>query len=154
MGWSPVVVQFGIQILILAFYFNSLCVEVYSLDKIMFKKCIIAGIFASFCYRWNKNTEFLVLKVSEWVKAREESITSDAWQIVDPLEVKTLVISTLSVWSLLLQSRDVWFVCESPSSFAALSPSCVKIFSPSMTEQVFISSRSLLSLSILQELRE
>ena len=56
MGGRPVVVQFGIQILILAFYFNSLCVQVNSLDKIMFTKCIIAGIFVSLCYRWNKNT--------------------------------------------------------------------------------------------------
>ena len=53
MGWRPVVVQFGIQILILAFHFNSLCVEVYSLEKITFKKSIIAGTFAGLCYCWN-----------------------------------------------------------------------------------------------------
>ena len=54
MGWCPVVVQFGIQILILAFHFNSLCVQVDSLDKIIFTKCIIAGIFVSFCFCWKK----------------------------------------------------------------------------------------------------
>ena len=53
MGWRPVVVQFGIQILILAFHLNSLCVEVYSLDKITFKKSIIAGTFAGLCYCWS-----------------------------------------------------------------------------------------------------
>ena len=53
MGWRPVVVQFGIQILILAFHLNSLRVEVYSLDKITFKKSIIAGTFAGLRYCWN-----------------------------------------------------------------------------------------------------
>ena len=69
MGWSPVVVQFGIQILILAFYFNSLCVQVDSLDKIMFTKCIIAGIFVRFCYCWKKKkiTNRVFSSASTWM---------------------------------------------------------------------------------------
>ena len=61
MGWRPVVVQFGIQILILAFHLNSLCVEVYSLDKITFKKSIIAGTFAGLRYCWN------IKLIQDWV---------------------------------------------------------------------------------------
>ena len=49
-GRCPVIVQFGIQILILAFYFNSLGVQVDSLVKIIFMKCIIASLFSGLCY--------------------------------------------------------------------------------------------------------
>ena len=69
-SWCPVVIQFGIQILILAFHFNSLCVQVYSFDKIIFMKCIIASIFASLRNYWNKNTN-KVLPVTELAEARE-----------------------------------------------------------------------------------
>ena len=69
-SWCPVVKQFGIQILILASKFNSLCVQVYSFDKIIFMKWIIASIFASLRYYWNKNTN-RVLPVTELAEARE-----------------------------------------------------------------------------------
>ena len=69
-SWCPVVIQFGIQILILAFRFNSLCVQVYSFDKIILMKCIIASIFASLRNYWNKNT-YKVLLVTEVAEARD-----------------------------------------------------------------------------------
>ena len=69
-SWCPVVVQFGIQILILAFHFNSLCVQVYSFDKIIFMKCIIASIFASLRNYWNKNT-YKGLLVTGLAQARD-----------------------------------------------------------------------------------
>ena len=69
-SWCPVVIQFGIQILILAFHFNSLCVQVYGFDKIIFMKCIIASFFASLCKYWNKNT-YKVLPVTELAEARD-----------------------------------------------------------------------------------
>ena len=69
-SWCPVVIQFGIQILILAFHFNSLCVQVYSFEKIIFMECIIASIFASLRNYWNKNTN-RVLPVTELAEARE-----------------------------------------------------------------------------------
>ena len=59
-GRRPVIVQFGIQILIPAFYFNSLGVQVDSLVKIIFMKCIIASLFSGLCYGWNNNqTKFV-----------------------------------------------------------------------------------------------
>ena len=69
-SWCPVVIQFGIQILILAFHFNSLRVQVYSFDKIIFMECIIASIFASLRNYWNKNT-YKVLLVTEVAEARD-----------------------------------------------------------------------------------
>lgn len=47
---SPVVVQFGIQFLILAIHFNSLCVEVYCVAIVFLLVCVIALILVHFCY--------------------------------------------------------------------------------------------------------
>ena len=105
-SWCPVVIQFGIQILILAFHFNSLCVQVYSFDKIILMKCIIASIFASLRNYWNKNT-YKVLLVTEPAEARvwiKLKMLSDIQNVVqNHLKWRLWLTSQLFVWS--------WLTC-------------------------------------------
>ena len=79
-------------------------------------------------------------------KSEETNTTFDAWQIVHPLDVFGFYLH--------VRLKGLGFVGGLLSSFAGLSPSPVKMRSHSMKEQVFISNRSWLFFSILQELRE
>ena len=83
MGWRPVVVQFGIQILILAFTLIPSVYKLTALTKSWLRNASLpAFLWVSAIAEIKIQTEFWFLSVSEWVIAKEENMTSDAWQIV------------------------------------------------------------------------
>ena len=57
---GPVVVQFGIQFVILAIHFNSFSVEVNGLAEIFLSVFVIALILVTLCYRWNNIIQLLL----------------------------------------------------------------------------------------------